>query len=84
MCIIFQGVKRVVEELERKKQLILSIVMKDQDKYLESSEAINTFSENYNKVLTYTELNNLVDMLTLYASDVIIARDIVIYYLQNS
>lgn len=49
-----------MEELERKKQLILSIVMKDHDKYLESSEAINTFSENYNKVLTYTELNNLV------------------------
>lgn len=40
----------MVEELERKKQLILSIVMKDHDKYLESSEAANMFSENYNKV----------------------------------
>lgn len=40
----------MVDELERKKQLILSIVMKDHDKYLESSEAVNAFSENYNKV----------------------------------
>lgn len=45
-----QGVKQVVGELERKKRLILSIVMKDHDKYLESSEAVNAFSENYNKV----------------------------------
>jgi len=42
-----------VDELERKKQLILSIVMKDREKYMESSEAVNTFSENYNKVTTY-------------------------------
>lgn len=40
----------MVEELERKKQLILFIVMKDHDKYFESSEAVTTFSENYNKV----------------------------------
>lgn len=47
----------MVEELERKKQLILSIVMKDHDKYLESSEAITTFSENYNKVRRNNILN---------------------------
>ncbi|CAI6344104.1 unnamed protein product [Macrosiphum euphorbiae] len=48
-----EGVKRVVDELERKKQLILSIVMKDRDKYMESSEAVNTFSENYNKIFSW-------------------------------
>ncbi|KAL4132315.1 hypothetical protein QTP88_009488 [Uroleucon formosanum] len=48
-----EGVKRVVDELERKKQLILSIVMKDHDKYMESSEAVNTFSENYNKIFSW-------------------------------
>ncbi|CAH1708712.1 unnamed protein product [Aphis gossypii] len=48
-----EGVKRVVDELERKKQLILSIVMKDREKYMESSEAVNTFSENYNKIFSW-------------------------------
>lgn len=43
--------------MERKKQLILSIVMKDHDKYLESSEAVNAFFENYNKVRT-TNIDN--------------------------
>ncbi|XP_026815441.1 muscle M-line assembly protein unc-89 isoform X4 [Rhopalosiphum maidis] len=48
-----EGVKRVVDELERKKQLILSIVMKDREKYMESSEAVNTFSENYNNIFSW-------------------------------
>ncbi|XP_025203968.1 titin isoform X3 [Melanaphis sacchari] len=48
-----EGVKRVVDELERKKQLILSIVTKDHEKYMESSEAVNTFSENYNKIFSW-------------------------------
>lgn len=58
ICFFFQGVQRVVEELERKKQLILSIVMKDHDKYVESSEAITTFSENYNKVSAWQHDKN--------------------------
>ncbi|XP_050539074.1 muscle M-line assembly protein unc-89 isoform X2 [Daktulosphaira vitifoliae] len=48
-----KGVKKVVDELERKKQLILSILMKDHDKYIESSEAVTTFSENYNAIFSW-------------------------------
>lgn len=44
----------MVDDLERKKQLILSIVMRNYDKYLQSSEAVNTYSENYNKVMEMT------------------------------
>lgn len=40
----------MVDMLEKKKETILSIFMNAQDRYMESSEAVNTFLENYNTV----------------------------------